>query len=323
MTLSPREPLPRFLEPMLATSGGVPEGSGWAAEVKWDGLRGQLRHDGRRATLRSRNAHDLSSAFPELVAEAGRRLGRQAALLDGGIVCLNPDGRPDFGAVRGRMHSSQARDGAQQRSRLVIFDVLHVGGLSTRGLSYRARRSLLDELDLDGGRWIVPADFVDQAAELAAVTSAHGLEGGVFKRLVAPYLSGRRSAPWVKHKHRREQRVVVLGCRARDGGRPETFLLGREDPDGHIRYAGEAAFGLSAVERERVVHAGGRRRRRPDDLVRLVLAAHGQRDGILRDAVVQAPGGLTPRRRRPGADDKAHDERGKRGVAGHHRQLRQ
>src|SRR3954467_4715866 len=230
MTPSPREPLPRFLEPMLATSGGVPEGSRWAAEVKWDGLRGQLRHDGRRATLRSRNGHDLSAAFPELVAEAGRRLGRKAALLDAENVCLNPHGRPDFVAVRARMNSANARDGAQQRSRLVIFDVLHVGEHSTRSLPYRTRRSVLDELDLDGGRWIVPAHFVEQATELAAVTRAHGLEGVVFKRLDAPYLSGRRSAAWVKHKHRREQRVVVLGCRARDGRRPETFLLGGEDP---------------------------------------------------------------------------------------------
>src|SRR3954464_4744744 len=159
MTLSPREPLPRFLEPMLATSGGVPEGSGWAAEVKWDGLRGQLRYDGRRATLRSRNDHDLSSAFPELVAEAGRRLRRQTALLDAEIVCLNADGRPDFAAVRARMQSAIARHGAQQRSRLVIFDVLHVGGRSTRSLPYGARRSLLDELGLDGRRWLVPEYF--------------------------------------------------------------------------------------------------------------------------------------------------------------------
>src|SRR3954470_6521069 len=92
------EPLPRFVEPMLATSGGVPESPGWAAEIKWDGLRGQLRHDGRRTTLRSRNGHDLSSGFPELVAEAGRRLGRQAVLLDAEIVCLKAEGRPDFGA---------------------------------------------------------------------------------------------------------------------------------------------------------------------------------------------------------------------------------
>src|SRR4051812_3037797 len=221
MTLSPREPLPRFLEPMLATSGGVPEGSGWAAEVKWDGLRGQLRHDGRRATLRSRNGHDLSSAFPELVAEAGRRLGRQAALLDAEIVCLNADGRPDFAAVRARMHSTKARGDAQRRSRLVVFDVLHVGGRSTRGLAYRARRARLDELDLDGGRWIVPGHFVDEAAELVAVTRAHGLEGVVLKRLDAPYLTGRRSGTWVKQKHRREQQVVVLACRASDGRSPE------------------------------------------------------------------------------------------------------
>src|SRR5919199_2761757 len=96
MPAAGQEPLPRFLEPMLASSGSVPIRPGWAAEVKWDGLRGQLRHDGRRTTLRSRNGHDLSFAFPELVADAGRRLRRQPALLDAEIVCLNSDGRPDF-----------------------------------------------------------------------------------------------------------------------------------------------------------------------------------------------------------------------------------
>ena len=271
---------------MLATGGSVPEGGSWAAEVKWDGLRGQLRHDGRRTTLRSRNGHDLSSAFPELVAEARLRLGRQAAVLDGEIVCLNGGGRPDFGAVRARMQSARPREGVQRRSRLVVFDVLHVRGHSTRSLPYHARRSLLDELDLDGGRWIVPAHFVDQAAELVAVTRTYGLEGVVFKRLDAPYLTGRRSAAWVKHKHRREQRVVVLGCRASDGRRPDRFVLGRVERDGRIRYAGEAAFGLSAEERDRVIHAVARRRRSCDELVRVVVAAHGERDGLLRDAVM-------------------------------------
>src|SRR4051794_36716182 len=276
MTSSPREPVPRFLEPMLATSGGVPDGRDWAAEVKWDGLRGQLRHDGRRTTLRSRNGHDLSSAFPELVAEAGRRLRRRTAMLDAEIVCLNADGRPDFGAVRARMHSAKAREGTQRRTRLIVFDVLHVSGRSTRSLAYHARRSLLDDLELEGGRWIVPAHFVDEAADLVAVTRAHGLEGVVFKRLDAPYLIGRRATVWLKYKHRREQQVVVLGCRASDGRRPQTFLLGRDGGDGRIRYAGEAAFGLNAEERERVVHAVGRRPKTSDGLVRVVVAAHGE-----------------------------------------------
>jgi bifunctional non-homologous end joining protein LigD len=286
MVRSPREPLPRFLEPMLATSGPLPSAAGWAAEVKWDGLRGQLRHDGRRAALRSRNGHDLSPAFPELVDEARRLLERRAALLDAEIVCLSCDGRPDFAAVRARMQSSRTHHGPRHRTRLVVFDVLHVDGRSTRNLPYVARRSLLDDLALDGGRWIVPSHFVDRAEDLVAVTREHGLEGVVLKRLDTPYLAGRRSAAWVKRKHRREEQVVVLGRRAGDGRRPETFVLGREDRDGRIRYAGEAAFGLSIEDRERVAHAVGRRRRRPDDLVRVVVAAHGDPDGLLRDAVM-------------------------------------
>src|SRR3954469_9668578 len=154
MPLSPPEPLPRFLEPMLATNAGGHEGPGWAAEVKWDGLRGQLRHDGRRTTLRSRNGHDLSAAFPELVDEARRLLGRRPALLDAEVVCLNSDGRPDFSAVRARMHSAAAPGGPLRRTRLVVFDVLHVGGRSARKLPYTERRSLLDDLGLHGGRWL-------------------------------------------------------------------------------------------------------------------------------------------------------------------------
>src|SRR4051812_29605528 len=140
MVRSPREALPRFVEPMLAASGPAPAGPGWATEVKWDGLRGQLRHDGRRTTLRSRNGHDLSVAFPELVDEAARLLGRRPALLDAEIVCLNAAGRPDFAAVRARMQSARRPGGERRRTRLVVFDVLHASGRSTRTLPYLARR---------------------------------------------------------------------------------------------------------------------------------------------------------------------------------------
>jgi bifunctional non-homologous end joining protein LigD len=270
---------------MLATSARMPEGERWAAEVKWDGLRGQLRHDGQRSTLRSRNGHDLSSAFPELVEEARRLLGRRPALLDAEIVCLRSDGRPDFSAVRARMQGSSTRVGARGRARLVVFDVLHVRGRSIRNLPYAARRSVLEELGVHGGRWMVPSHFVDQLADLVSVTREHRLEGVVFKRLDAPYAVGRRSPAWIKHKHRREERVVVLGRRVGDGRRPDAFVLGREGPVGDIRYAGEAAFGLTAEDRERIALALARRRA-TDRPVRIDVAAHGEPDGMLRDAIM-------------------------------------
>ncbi|MGZ6576589.1 MAG: hypothetical protein ACXVHJ_37100 [Solirubrobacteraceae bacterium] len=42
------EELPQFIGPMLASAGPAPTEAGWALEVKWDGLRAQLRYDGRR-----------------------------------------------------------------------------------------------------------------------------------------------------------------------------------------------------------------------------------------------------------------------------------
>jgi bifunctional non-homologous end joining protein LigD len=50
----PFESLPRFLLPMLLTSGTPPEEADWAVEVKWDGMRAQVRYDGHALCVRSR-----------------------------------------------------------------------------------------------------------------------------------------------------------------------------------------------------------------------------------------------------------------------------
>ena len=76
-----REELPRFVAPMLARTGPVPVGGGWAVEVKFDGMRLQLRRDGRAVCLRSRPGRDCSEEFPELAAIAGA-LGHDRVLLE-------------------------------------------------------------------------------------------------------------------------------------------------------------------------------------------------------------------------------------------------
>ena len=40
-----RERLPRFVPPMLARSGTPTDAEGWAYEVKFDGMRAQVRLD--------------------------------------------------------------------------------------------------------------------------------------------------------------------------------------------------------------------------------------------------------------------------------------
>src|SRR5919197_3623996 len=61
------ERLPGFIAPMLLTSTPeLPANDGWSLEVKWDGMRAQLRCDGRRVTLRSRPGRDRTAELPEM-----------------------------------------------------------------------------------------------------------------------------------------------------------------------------------------------------------------------------------------------------------------
>jgi bifunctional non-homologous end joining protein LigD len=102
-----REEIPRFVAPTLARTGPLPVGDGWAFEVKFDGMRVQLRGDGRAVCLRSRPGYDCSEEFPEL-ASIRTALGRHRVRLDGELVCLGADGTPDFASLRGGLRPVEA-----------------------------------------------------------------------------------------------------------------------------------------------------------------------------------------------------------------------
>jgi hypothetical protein len=88
-----REELPLFVSPMLARTRPLPAEQGWAIEVKFDGMRLQLRRDENAVCLRSLPGRDCSEEFPELAAIAGV-LGRHRVLLDGELVCWGADQPP-------------------------------------------------------------------------------------------------------------------------------------------------------------------------------------------------------------------------------------
>src|SRR4051812_10651271 len=114
-TATPRELLPRCLEPMLLRPG-LPVAAAceqWALEVKWDGMRAQLRV-GRNGAwcLRSRPGRACSDQFPELARLSDALHGRDM-LLDGELVCLDADGRPDFPRLRRRLWAGDAQSAAR------------------------------------------------------------------------------------------------------------------------------------------------------------------------------------------------------------------
>lgn len=109
---------------LLTATSELPSRPEWALEVKWDGMRAQLRFDGRRVTVRSRPGRDCTAQFPELHA-LGDLLEDQV-VLDAELVCLDHEGHPDFEQLRSRLRARTA--GAVTAARtaapatLIVFD---------------------------------------------------------------------------------------------------------------------------------------------------------------------------------------------------------
>jgi bifunctional non-homologous end joining protein LigD len=67
----------------------------WMLEIKWDGFRAFLYSNSEGARLILRNGNTFKS-FPGLCEGLRRDLQGRRCVLDGEIVCLNPEGKPQF-----------------------------------------------------------------------------------------------------------------------------------------------------------------------------------------------------------------------------------
>src|SRR5438874_2523224 len=272
---------------MLATTGPLPVGPGWAYEFKWDGVRALATAHGGRLRLRARSGADITLAYRGL-APLGRVL--DDAVLDGEIVSLDTDGRPSFTILAERMHVREpgraAKLAATRPVTYMIFDLLRLGGTDLLDLPYAQRRAALDGLNLAGDRWLTPPSFTDGAATLAAARELR-LEGVVAKRLNSPYRPGVRSLDWIKNKAEDTAEFVVGGFRpgVRTLG---ALLVGVPGPGGKLLFRGRVGGGISAAA-ERALLAELRPRAVPESPFATELAREDAKDAtwVLPEVVVE------------------------------------
>ena len=125
---------PPAYAPQLATLvSQAPEGNDWLHEVKYDGFRMGLVIDGTRVRLLSRNGHDWTTRFPDVIA-AARALPVASAVLDGEVALLQRDGRTSFQSLQG--------GGAGQGTLVYfLFDALFLDGEHLSALPLEARKA--------------------------------------------------------------------------------------------------------------------------------------------------------------------------------------
>ncbi len=317
------EPL-RPVQPMLATSAASMEealvGIGTASiEWKLDGARVQAHRLGDEVRLFTRNLNDVTSRLPAVVAVL-RRLPAEVVILDGEVLGVGEDDRPD------RFQDSMSRFSRQEGGAglgVWFFDCMHLDGVDLIDRALVERQAALDRVAGPAGvvvpRLVLePTDdgpgpsapslrFLDEA--LAA-----GHEGVMVKAAASSYAAGRRGSAWRKVKPVQTFDLVVLAVEWGSGRRRgwlSNLHLGARQPGGGLVMVGKTFKGLTdellAWQTEQLLarqveQEGHVVRVRPELVVEIAL------DGVQRST--RYPGGVALRfaRVRRYRLDKAPDE---------------
>ena len=235
-------------------------------EDKYDGIRAQLHRTGTEVRLYSRDLHDVSGQFPEVV-DGARDLAWDG-ILDGELLGYRDGAVMPFVALQKRLgrKSPSAAIRAQVPVIFVAFDVLAHG---PRGGAVEprldeplaTRRKRLDSLALplvgDGGVFALShLESVDSVEDLErAFADARGRnnEGLMVKDPSSPYSPGRRGLGWLKMKKALATiDCVVVGVEVGHGKRhgvlsDYTFAV-RDEASEKLVTIGKAYSGLTDAE---------------------------------------------------------------------------
>lgn len=246
-------------------------------EDKYDGIRAQLHKGGSDVRLYSRDLHDVSGQFPEIVA--GARELAWDGVLDGEILAWRDGQVLPFISLQARLGRKAPSDAIQVEVPViyVAFDVLALGP-AANGVAAQdgdgepvvepfleealsIRRTRLDALDLplaaEDGRFarshLAATDSVDGLE--AAFSEARGRrnEGLMVKDPESHYSPGRRGLGWLKMKKALATiDCVVVGVEVGHGKRhgvlsDYTFAV-RDTVGDRLVNIGKAYSGLSDAE---------------------------------------------------------------------------
>jgi bifunctional non-homologous end joining protein LigD len=254
-----REPMPERVVPMLARlADKLPQpDDDWAFEFKWDGIRAVAFCEGGGMRLMTRKQEDVTRRYPELRSLA-TALGSQAAVLDGEIVALGPNGVPSFEQLQQRMGLTAEPEVRRKMKEVpvayMIFDVVYLDGRRLFDLPYLERRSRLLDLGLAGPSWQTPEHQLGEGEAMLEASRRAGLEGVIAKRADSRYEEGKRSGAWLKIKNHLSQELVIGGWVEGEGkrkGLPGALLVGYYEGD-KLAYAGKVGTGFTEEMLERL-----------------------------------------------------------------------
>ncbi len=253
-------PMPDFIPPMLATLATDPfDDPDWVFEVKWDGYRVEAVVRDGVSRIYTRRRQNAAQYFPDLAGDATWIAAREA-IVDGEVVALDEEGRPQFSLLQDHtgIRTGRAPGGKRRGTPAHIvyqaFDLLHLDGRSLLGVPLEERKRLLRSV-------LRPHPMVRYAGHVEAsgvaffkAAGEKELEGIVAKLRRSPYEPDRRTRSWLKLKVRREQEVVVVGWLTGQGTHTDigSLILAVRSGDRWL-HAGQVGSGINTRTRRELL----------------------------------------------------------------------
>jgi bifunctional non-homologous end joining protein LigD len=238
-------PPPAVMAPQKATLvNEPPEGDDWLHEIKYDGYRLLAMVGAGRVRLLTRNGKDWTSKFPRLV-EALAALPLSAAVLDGEVVILLPDGTTDFQSLQNILQGIGTGEMVYY-----LFDLPYYHGYDLSDTPLLARKQLLKRLlgaVAPGHPLLRFSDYIQGNGDIVLEHACRfNLEGIISKRANSGYLQ-KRSRSWLKVKCLLRQEFVIGGYTEPGGSRTGfgALLLGYYEGKSRLVYTGRVGTGFN------------------------------------------------------------------------------
>ena len=230
---------PSYISPMLTTAVDKPfSHKDWVFELKLDGYRAISEISSREILFYSRNGLSFKERYPSIVA-ALKKI-KYKVVLDGEVVLLNENNRPDFQKLQ---HYESNRN-----LPLVyyLFDIIFYKGMDLRQQALVDRKKILKKL-LGKNKVLRYCDHIEEEGVLFfRKVLKMNMEGIIAKKAGSNYIPGIRSREWLKIKNQQSQEAIIAGYTAPKGSRKNfgSILLGQYRRN-KLRYIGHAGTGFT------------------------------------------------------------------------------
>lgn len=239
------------ISPMLLHEVKEPfDDDNYIYELKLDGIRCVAYIEPKSVTLQNKRFKELSPIYPELSNIC--KCVKKRVILDGELVVLNSDGKPDFYALQRRSLMSDSfrisLSAKKNPVQFVAYDIIYFDGKEVTDEPLIKRKEILSK-NIEEGFNLSISRFVSKSGvAFFELAKKENLEGIVAKKKDGLYHIGKRTHDWIKIKVMQDEDLLVLGYQPDENGKVKDLILGFYDDNGELKCRGEVYLGVSKAE---------------------------------------------------------------------------